>query len=228
MLVQTFLIPKRWYQGLKTARVRTTVPVKCLLLAVACLVCTTVSFAQEQIRHYSIHRNGKQIGALKFYIREQSSEVQLKLDSEIKARVLLTFEMIAAEESRYQHNKLVFSSVRRYVNGSEKENKTITATGDKYQVNNKGAVSPLAYPPIRYSMLSLYAWEPAQVTHVFSDMNQKMLPIQKTGPGRYKVQFPEGKTSEFWYKSGICTKVVLNSQWYDAEIRLENIHKKSL
>lgn len=182
---------------------------------------------QEQIRQYSIYRNGKQIGSLTFSIREQPGEVHLKLDSEVKAKMIVSFSMKSLEESRFQQNKLVYSSVRRHMNGSEKENKSITAVGGQYRINNKGAISSFAHPPIQYSTLCLYAWEPVQVSQVYSDLHQKLIPIKKLGAGHYKVSFPDGKENEFWYKGGTCTRIALNSQWYDAEVVLQKTQTRN-
>lgn len=197
---------------------------KGVLLAISCL--PLVLLAQETALQYGIYRNAKKIGVLQFNINRQQDAVQLRLESQVHTRMLIGIAVHAFEESRYHQQKLVYSSVRRTVNGSERERRVLTARGTGYQVNNHGTEVPFAHPPIRYSTLSLYAWEPLHVQEVYSDSHQRLLPIRKVGDSHYQVQLPDGRYNEYWYRGGSCRRIVLHNQWYTAEMRLEQITTK--
>lgn len=182
-----------------------------LLLLLAFTAC-----GQQQF--FTIQRNGGYVGSLRLEVAGQQGTAHIRLESLVNTRIVVPVRIKATEECRYQQNRLVFASVRRTVNGVEKENRTLTAVGSGYRLASEGQERSLELPAITYSTLCLYVWEPLNHSQVYSDAHGQMVPIQKLGAGHYRVALPDGKTNDFWYSGGRCSRVVLRSRWFTAEM----------
>lgn len=190
-----------------------------LLLLVAAFL-APVAGAQERVFSYSITRNGNPVGTLQVLEVQTAGRVQYRMHTQVKSRLIFSFSALSREESVYENGCLVFSSLFREVNGREKVNKRTQVAGKNYLVEEEGKKEWLGQYPIQYNMLSLYTHEPLHLPPVFSDNFQRFLPIEKVGVHQYRIRFPDGNWSEYFYHGGICVRIRVKHTLYSAEITL--------
>lgn len=190
-----------------------------LLLALATAL---AAHTQTKSRAYNIRQNGKTVGTLQVKEVTANGKVCFQLSSQVQLRFLIGLQIRAEEEAHFENNILVFSSTNRSTNGSLKLDKTMRLQGRRYQVTNGDKQEEVLLYPIRQTLLTLYLYEPVALTQVFSDVYQRMVPVRRLAPNHYKVQLPDGAYNEFFYRDGICAKVLLHNTLYKAEIALQH------
>jgi hypothetical protein len=179
-----------------------------------------LAFAQEQNLKYAIHRNGKKVGDLSLQKRQSGGVTSYHIESEVKVRVVMAVVVQAREQSVYENELLQSSSLVRHVNGRQKANKQIRNNGSGLTVTDEGTEQVLKNYSVRYSTHCLYTTEPVSFTNVFSDNYKKFIPIVKLADHHYKLSFPDGNSNEYFYENGICRKVKVKNQLFDAEFVL--------
>ena len=178
------------------------------------------SFSQQQSLHYAIHRNGKKVGDLNFQQTRNGNLTTYNIQSQVKLNMVIAIDVQAKEQSVYEDDVLQSSSVVRHVNGREKANKQIRNNGKGLTVTEGGSQRELKNYVVKFSTHCLYSVEPVYFTNVFADNYQQFLPIVKLADHHYKVTFPDGNSNEYFYEKGICRKVKVKSQLFDAEFLL--------
>lgn len=181
------------------------------------------SVAQNQNLHYAIQRNGKKVGDLKFQKQKAGAVTSYYIESEVKVNVVMLVVVKAKEQSVYENEVLQSSSLVRHVNGREKANKQIRNNGTGLTVSEDGTERVLKNYQVKYSTHCLYTTEPISFTNVFSDSYKKFIPIVKLADRHYKLTFPDGNSNEYFYENGICRKVKVRSQLFDAEFVLTSL-----
>ena len=195
---------------------------RCLFLILICLVMGIGTFSQDKTLVYTIKRNGSEVGKVQFTQNTIGNRTTLKMESEVRTRFIFLFTAKAKEETIYDSGIMTWSSIYRKMNGNVKADKKIKATGSIYTIYNEDKTEKLNNYPIRYNMLSLYAHEPLSFSTVFSDNFQQFLTIQTINPHHYKIKFPDGNSSEYFYTNGLCTKVKISHSLYSATIELKS------
>lgn len=192
-----------------------------MVLLLLAMSCTLYAHTQTKNLAYSIKQNGKVVGTLHVKEAAAKGKVSYHVQSHVQTRFLISFDIKAVEEAHFENNILVASSIRRTMNGSEKKDQSILLQGNRYLVNNSGKKELLSIYPIRHTLLSLYLYEPLHYSQIFSDVFQRLLPVQKVAPHHYKVSFPDGAYNEFFYSKGVCTKIIIHNTLYKAIIELK-------
>ena len=195
-------------------------PKKEVLLLLLAAFLAPAAGSQERMFTYSITRNGNPVGTVQVLEVQTASRVLYRLHTRVKSRLVFSFSALSREESVYENGCLVYSSMFREVNGREKVNKHTRVAGKNYLVEQDGKKEWLGQYPIQYNMLSLYTREPLQLPPVFSDNFQRFLPIEKVGVHQYRIRFPDGNWSEYYYRDGICVRIRVKHTLYSAEITL--------
>jgi hypothetical protein len=190
-------------------------------LVILCMVISLFSSSQEKRSVYIIYRNGSAIGSINFSQSTSGNRTSLKLESEMKTRFIFTITSSSIEETIYDKGIMIWSSIYRKMNGNEKANKKIKASGNNYIVYSGSKSEPLDKYPIRYNMLSLYAVEPTTISHVYSDTFEEFIAIHKIADHKYKIILPDGNYNYYHYENGILCKVEINSTFYSANIQLK-------
>ncbi len=193
-----------------------------IALLIVFIAAANAVFSQERKLDYVIKRKGSEVGSLSFSLLSQGTKTWLKLESEVRTRFILLFTAKAKEESIYENGILTWSSIYRKMNGHEKANKKTRLSGNNYVISKGNESETLNNYPIRYNMLCLYTQEPSAGTQVYSDNFQQFLDIQVIAPHHYKIRFPDGNSSEYFYRNGICIKVKVNHSLYSATIELKS------
>ena len=192
-----------------------------LSLLVLLSIATSVQ-AQQKKLEYNIKRNGDVVGTINFTHGIAGNRTVLTMESEVNTRFIFNFKAKAKEEVIYDDSIMTWSSIYRKLNGNVKVDKQTKANGSIYTVYKGSKTETLANYPIRYNMLSIYVIEPVNITKVYSDNFQKQLDIQKLADHHYKIKFPDGNYSEYFYTNGICSKVEVHHSLYSATIELKS------
>ena len=178
--------------------------------------------AQEKKLEYNIKRNGDVVGNIHFIQGVAGNRTVLTMESEVNTRFIFNFKAKAKEEVIYDNGIMTWSSIFRKLNGNVKVDKKTKANGNAYTVYRGTKTETLNNYPIRYNMLSVYIIEPVNITKVYSDNFQQQVDIQKIGDHHYKIKFPDGNYNEYFYTSGVCSKIVIHHSLYSASIELRS------
>lgn len=195
---------------------------KFILVFVLLILTCYLAFSQASQLQYSIKRKGTQIGLISFSQQSVGNKRVFKIDSEIKTRILFLFTAIGREESVFENDVMVSSSVYQKLNGNEQLNKKTTLVGKNYIVSKGKQSETLNSYPISYNMICLYAKEPVDVATVYSDKFQQFLSIQALNDHHYRIKFPDGNYNEYFYKEGLCTRVEVHHRLYRSSFELKN------
>jgi len=197
--------------------------VAAILLLVILLIFSTDSYSQNKTFNYQIIRNGDKVGSLLFSETSTGDLDYLKMESDVKTRLIFTFTAHASEEAVYNNGILLRSSIYRRLNGTEKANKQHEVTGNRQYLIRTGKTSEFTKTyPITYNMLSLYSKEPENISKVYSDNFQTFLAIEKAASHKYKITLPDGNYNYYYYKDGILNLVEVHHSFYSANIILTN------
>jgi hypothetical protein len=192
-------------------------------LSLLVLLSITISVqAQQKKLEYNIKRNGDVVGTINFTQGIAGNRTVLTMESEVNTRFIFNFKAKAKEETIYDDSIMTWSSIYRKLNGNVKADKKTNANGNTYTIYKGSKTESLNYYPIRYNMLSIYVIEPINITKVYSDNFQKQLDIQKIADHHYKIKFPDGNYSEYFYTNGVCSKVEVHHSMYRATIELKS------
>ncbi len=196
----------------------------CRPLALTFLFIAVAQFvlAQEKKLEYVIKRKGNEVGTLTFTHQQAGHRVVMKMESEVRTRLILLFTAKAKEETVYDNGIMTWSSIYRKMNGNEKANKRTTLSGTSYVITEDEENETVTHFPIRYNMLSLYVQEPTGISKVYSDNFERLLDIQTIAPHHYKIKFPDGNYNEYFFSQGICTRIRIHHSFYSASIELKS------
>jgi hypothetical protein len=194
---------------------------KNLSLLVLLSIAISVQGQQKKLE-YSIKRNGDVVGIINFTHGITGNRTVLTLESEVNTRFIFNFKAKAKEEAIYDDSIMTWSSIYRKLNGNVKIDKKTKANGNTYTVYKGSKTETLNNYPIRYNMLSIYISEPVNILKVYSDNFQQQIDIQKIADHHYKIKFPDGNYSEYFYTNGICSKVEIHHSLYSATIELKS------
>ena len=179
----------------------------------------TVSKGQQL--NYTVLHNGNKIGWIKL-VKSCDSEQYCKmtLTSETKFRIVVSFTTYIFETAFFLKDRLVFSSQYHSANGTVKVNKKTKFTDKGYEVIDGTEIKLLDQEIIQFNLLCLYFNEPIAFKKVYCDKHQSYNDIERTVDGGYKVKFNNGNSNIFYYKMGVCIKVIINHPLYSAEVIL--------
>ncbi len=195
---------------------------KFLLFFVILVLTCYFAFSQTNQLQYNIKRKGVQVGIISFSQQYVGNKKVLRIESQVKTRVLFLFTAIGQEESIYENDIMIWSSVYQKLNGNEQLNNRTTLIGRNYVVSKGKHSEIISSYPISYNMICLYAKEPVDLLKVYSDRFQQFLDIQTIGDHHYRIKFPDGNYNEYFYSNGLCTKVEVHHRLYQSSFELKN------
>jgi hypothetical protein len=176
--------------------------------------------AQEPI-DYIVTYKGDNVGSMRMYQKKSGNTVFIKMVSSVQMRFIFSIKILSEEESVFKDGKLVYSMIKRNVNGKENTNKITKASGDIYQTSSGGKKNINKDIAIDYNLHLLYIFEPLNIKKVYSDNFQQFVPIQKIGAHQYKVPLPDGNYNYYSFENGICSKVEVHTTLYSIQIKLK-------
>jgi type II secretory pathway pseudopilin PulG len=206
------------FRKVKTAAQKSAMT-KSLHLMLTLMLLSSSIHAQERVYRYNVFHSGEIKGELVVSQKVSAKQVHVKIVSEVRTRFLIKVIVKSIEEAIFEDGVLVYSSLYRLVNGDEKTNQQIQATGVGYKLTSKNKTTTVPSYPIHHSILLLYYQEPVNISKVYSDNFQQYVDVKKVGANKYLVTLPNGNTTYYCYKNGICTSVEVK-QFYNLEFLL--------
>lgn len=174
--------------------------------------------AQDQNLSFEVWKNKSHIGIISMTEKINSDSVVYDLSSEIKAKVIISFNVTGIEKTIYKNGVLVYSSVYRKLNSNEKVNKELLFNDGKYYLINGGRKRALSINKIKGNLVTLYFYEPIDISQVYCDNQNAMASVVLIETGKYQVTFPDGSYSVFYYKNGKCKKVDAFTSLYEVQL----------
>tara|TARA_R100000935_G_scaffold47506_1_gene71606 strand:+ start:272 stop:940 length:669 start_codon:yes stop_codon:yes gene_type:complete len=189
-----------------------------IILSILSLLFVMNSDAQNNNLSFEVWKNKSHIGFISINEKIVSDSVVYDLSSEIKAKVLVKFEVSGVEKTIFKNGMLVYSSVYRKLNSKEKVNKELLFIDGKYLLINGGRKRALSINKIRSNLVTLYFYEPINISLVYCDYHNAMASVILIEKGKYQVTFPDGSYNVFYYKNGKCKKVDAFTSLYEVQL----------
>lgn len=174
--------------------------------------------AQDHNLSFEVWKNKSLIGTISMNEKINLDSVVYDLTSEIKAKVLIKLNVTGIEKTIYKNGVLVYSSVYRKLNSDEKVNKKLLFNDGKYYLINRGRKRALSIDKIKGNLVTLYFYEPINISQVYCDNHNAMASVVLIGTGKYQVNFPDGSYNVFYYKNGKCKKVDAFTSLYEVQL----------
>ena len=140
------------------------------------------------------------------------------VNSNILAKLILTFKINCEERSVFKNDTLVFSSVYRTLNNKEKVNQSLEFINGNYYLQEEGKKVLLNIETIRQNLVTLYFVEPIGINKVFCDKQNLMVNLIYLKKGKYKVVFPNGDYNIFYYINGKCSMIEAVNSWCEVKL----------
>ncbi|MCF7560984.1 hypothetical protein L3X39_10085 [Sabulilitoribacter multivorans] len=173
---------------------------------IACSFAFT-SISSSKALKYHVVKNNEVIGTIKISKNSFEDSIVYNLESNIKTKFLLKFNITGKEKSIYKKGLLVYSSVFRTLNNKTKVNHKIIFQDGQYNLQSDERLETLNFNVIKQNLITLYFDEPLGINTVFCDNLKEMVTVNALGGGKYKVDFSSGKHNIFHYNNGKCIKV---------------------
>ena len=183
----------------------------------------TCSFAFTDVGNskalkYYVVKNNEVIGTIIISKNSFYDSIVYHLESNIKAKFIIKFNVTGKEKSIYKNGILVYSSVFRTLNSKTKVDHKIIFKDGQYNLQTDKSHETLSFNLIKQNLITLYFDEPIGVTTVFCDNLKEMVTVNALGSGKYKVDFSSGKYNVFHYKTGKCIKIEAVSTLFDVTL----------
>lgn len=175
-------------------------------------------FAQEKTITYNILQNDNVIGQMQFNQKRIGDDLYLKMTSRVKARLVFAICIDSEENSHFNNNKLISSSLSRYTNGKQKAKKQTLLLNNNYQAKSEDKTIVINNT-INYNLMLLYCNEPVNLSQVYSDNYQQFLEIRKIGPHAYRVALPDGNYNDYTFDNGECREVEIHHSLFTIKIK---------
>jgi hypothetical protein len=178
------------------------------------------SASTSQQLAYDVIKGGEVIGKITISRYNTDSATYMKLFSRVKTSLLVRISVSSWEESEYRNGTLVYSSLKREINGRRQINRHIKWNKNTYQLWDDGKLGVIQSEPITHNIVRLYFVEPVNETRIFSESEKRWVTLQKAGDHRYRIILSGGNYNDFFYKDGICSRVNVNNNFFKATFKL--------
>lgn len=190
-----------------------------LLLAMLLLLLATHSLTGQSLTYHVMNGNSK-IGWLSIEKRDSLNTSMIKLNSEVKKRIVFLFTVIEKEEICFKDGLMQRSYIYRKINKDVKADQYTVFKDNFYTVYKKKQTEPVMIDGIRFTQANLYFSEPTNINQVYSDHYQAMLPVEKISGGYYKLKLPDGNYNYYYYTNKVCSKIRIERSLFTVEFIL--------
>lgn len=191
---------------------------KIIPIVIVSLLLTGSTKAQQSQVRFDILKNNKRIGMLQIMKKEAAPFTDYQLSSKIEASFIKKFRVNAIEKFRYKNDKLIYSSVQRSINEKFNDPKELVFKENKYVVSDGDRDRIFPKAEITSNLVLLYFSEPIDINSVYCDNQQIMVGVEKVGVNQYRVDFPDGASNVFYYKTGKCVQVDVYGKFFKVKL----------
>ena len=177
--------------------------------------------AQASDLKFNILKKDKSIGVLEIHKSESSTFTDYLVSTFVEVSFIKRFRVKAIEKYRYQGDLLISSELKRTINDKSKEPKSLKMDSNKYILKDGDERKILDETEIKTNLVRLYFSEPIKIDRVYCDNQQMMLKLEKHGPNRYRINFPNGVSNIFHYEAGKCVKVDVEGSFFKVRLLKE-------
>jgi hypothetical protein len=177
---------------------------------------------------YSIRKGDKVIGDIHVERATKNDITEYIFESNAKVNLLYSMEVYDKMNVVFKNNNMIQAKLYRTMNGKIKVNNVASWNGNSYSLSNVDGKNGFIKHLIPITTASLYFSEPSNVTSVFSEKFQMMIPIKCIGNKKYMMDLPNGNKVTYSYNNGICNLVEANTDWASLRfvLKTNNVIKK--
>lgn len=172
-----------------------------------------IVLGQNRIKYYDVLYKNKVVGST--VIRKTGDERNFIIMMDFSADIDLFIKkvsIIGKEEARFENSVLKSGSVFRKVNEKIQTDNWIRRSGNNYIVYDGERSSRLSIGEVQGNMLSIFFSEPYNLSRVYADNQQRLVPIQETSPHVYMIPGKNESYSTYIFQNGDCNGVILESK----------------
>lgn len=162
---------------------------------------------------FKVYRGKNHIGKLSSSEFLENNKTTYTLNYDVKIDVLVNIKIVENITSIFQDKKMLTSVQVRLINGSTKVKNTVVWKDGMYTLKNKDNEINYLKSNIGTSVSTLYIKEPVNMTTVYSESYQKLIPLKKLPANKYSILLPDGNTSVYSYKNGLLVEVNSKTTW---------------
>lgn len=162
---------------------------------------------------YTVIHDSKPVGNINIDRVKKNDVTEYSFESTVIVKMLLTIKVFDKMDVTFKQNQLIQAHLYRTLNGRVKVNNQATWNGSYYKMTDMDNAVTTIKHQISITTASLYYQEPANVTSVFSEKFQKMVPVKYVGDKRYLLLLPNGNKCYYTYNNGICSLVEAETDW---------------
>jgi hypothetical protein len=132
----------------------------------------------------------------------------------MNARLCLVFFTIQVKDTktaRFTGRGLQYCSAERRIHGKSTCSRETIRKGRDY-TDGKKKLENLRQE-VDYATVQLFTHEPQGKTTVFSEYYQQDYKVECIEPHHYRVKMADGNMGDYYYRSGICYKIVTETRW---------------
>lgn len=172
---------------------------------------------------YDILIDDKVIGDL-IAIKDLKSDSSFEYSvlSNVDYKILFSFHISFDYKTVFNRNGKYSSSTFEYImNDDIKESNWINCNSEECYVYEGDEIIKVIDNSVKFTAIQLYFKEPLNGLSVFSERFCDMFEVEKE-KGGYKVDFPGGSTNTYYYRNGICYRVLIETLISDMEIKVRD------
>lgn len=174
--------------------------------------------SQERQLTFGVWRNKARIGTISVDENIYKDQTVYLVQSEIKFRMVIGFNIVATEKTVFENGILTYSSLYRKINDKEKVNKSLSYSNGIYRIKYGNTIKALKLDTLRHNLVNLYLIQPNFIKKVYCDNHQSVSEVVKLAEGKYKVTMADGSYNIFYYRNGACIKVEVNNPMFCVQL----------
>jgi hypothetical protein len=167
---------------------------------------------QNLLLRYQVKKGDSQIGSMVVSCSDSAGSKLYAQQLDAKLCLLLfTIQVKDTRNVRFTGKQLHYARAERRVFGRPAVIHETCKNGKLY-TDGRHALKHLHQDPT-YTTVQLLFQEPVNQQYVYSEYYQQDYLIETVEPHHYRVCMADGNTGDYFYKSGICYKVVTETRW---------------
>jgi hypothetical protein len=197
------------------------IDIMCMLLLILLTLITTTTNSQQL--NYSIYRGNTYHGSINITKSEHEKKSKYALNASASVKLFASYTIDDNLDATYTNGNLQKAHAVRYYNGKVKLDSETKYNKNQYSIKNLDGHSVLHLDSITWSTIMLYYLEPIGVSMIFSEAYQTFFPLEALSNNRYVLHLPNGNSTTYLYKNGLCTEVKSISSLFTLTFKLESI-----
>ena len=174
-----------------------------------------------QVHEYRVLWKGDSIGYVSATLYDSNGYDVYHIHSDVRVWFFGTKRLNTYFHSVFHADELLSGVTYSTKNDQMEYWSSAKRDGDSYAIhvdNNKKQIN--FDDKIQYSITTLYHQEPVGISKIFSERYGTFLEVIEISPHHYTLEKPNGRLTEYTYRDGICTKVVVENFFITVQFEL--------